>query len=117
MADDVSKSWSDEGTFRRAARYVLTVLGVAAVVFAIAAFWAAAHCADADSLLCDNPSEAAILIGPSAVTILGGIGAFVQTYRQWRRGKNWPIWQGAGWFLFLLTLLYLGIGGSAAGAG
>lgn len=117
MTNDVEKRWSDEGTYRHAARYVLAVLGVAAAVFIVTAFWSSSHCGGADSLLCDRPAQSAILIGPSVVTLLGGIGAFVQTYRQWRHRKNWPIWQGAGWFLFLITLVYLGIGGSSVGAG
>jgi hypothetical protein len=39
----------------------------------------------------------------------GGIGAFVQTYRVWRAGGVWPIWQAAGWILLLLFLVCLGV--------
>lgn len=118
MTNDVEKRWTDPGVFRRAALYVGAVLVVAAVVFGIAVLYASSRCGDAESQLCDGPSQAAVLIGPSAVGLLGGIGAFVQTFRQWRRGRNWPIWQGAGWFLFVLVLCYLGIGGTTStGAG
>jgi hypothetical protein len=44
---------------------------------------------------------------PIAELLLGGIGAFVRTYRVWRAGGRWWIWQGAGWFLLVLMLLEL----------
>lgn len=115
MANDAEKRWTDQGTYRRAARYVGAVLVVAIVVFGIAVFYASSRCGEAETQLCDGPSQAAVLMGPSTVGLLGGIGAFVQTFRQWRRGRNWPVWQGAGWFLFLLVLFYLGIGGTSGG--
>ncbi|MFD4405388.1 hypothetical protein ACFWPH_21760 [Nocardia sp. NPDC058499] len=110
--NDVEKRWTgDRGGFRRAVRYTLAVLGVAALVCAGTAIWSAtAQCRDADSLLCDTPSQVAVLFGPGVLLFLGGIGAFVETIRVWRRGGTWPIWQGAGWFLFLIMLFYLGIG-------
>ncbi|WP_280441998.1 hypothetical protein [Nocardia brasiliensis] len=113
--EDVEKRWTDEGTFRQAAAYVLAVLGVAAAVFVVTTVWAAnrAACAAAASTLCDTTAKTAVLAGPAAVVLLGGIGAFIRTYQQWRRGRNWPIWQGAGWFLFVLMTVFLGIGGGA----
>ncbi|WP_280216133.1 hypothetical protein [Nocardia cyriacigeorgica] len=116
MTDDVEKRWTDEGTYRRAAIYALAVLAVAAVVFGVTAFWASAHCGEHEPLMCDAPAQSAILIGPTVVALLGGIGAFVQTLRQWRRGRNWVIWQGAGWFLFTLTMFYIAMGARSIGA-
>lgn len=112
MTDDVEKRWSDEGTYRRAALYVVCVIGVAALVFAAVNVWAANRgaCVDAHTHLCDTPAEAAVVIGPSVVLLFGGIGAFVHTYQRWRDGKRWPMWQGAGWFLFVLMTMYLLIG-------
>ncbi|WP_328391497.1 hypothetical protein [Nocardia sp. NBC_00416] len=113
MTDDAEKRWSDDGNFRRAVRYTLAVLGVAALVCAITAVWAATgRCRDADALLCDAPTRTAVLFGPGLVLLLGGIGAFIETVRVLRRGGTWPIWQGAGWFLFLIMLFYLGMGAS-----
>lgn len=118
MTDDVEKRWSDDGNFRRAVRYVVAVLIVAALVCAATAVWAATgRCRDAEDLLCDTPAQVAVLFGPGAVLFLGGVGAFVQTIRVWRRGGTWPIWQGAGWFLLLLTLFYLGMGSATVPAG
>ncbi|WP_433491820.1 hypothetical protein [Nocardia grenadensis] len=117
MTNDAEKRWSDDGNFRRAVRYAFVVLGVAALVCAVTAIWAATgRCRDADTLLCDTTAQTAVLFGPGVVLLAGGIGAFVETIRVWRRGGPWPIWQGAGWFLFLITLFYLGIGASTVPA-
>ncbi|MFF2395674.1 hypothetical protein [Nocardia sp. NPDC058114] len=112
MADDVEKPGADDGQYRRAVLYVVCVVGVAALVFAAVNVWAANRgaCADAQTHLCDTLSESAIVIGPSAVVLLGGIGAFIQTYQRWRAGNSWRTWQGAGWFLFILMTAYLAIG-------
>ncbi|MGQ4615342.1 hypothetical protein [Nocardia sp. R7R-8] len=114
MVDDVEKRWRDPRGFRRAATYVTSVLAAAALVFLLAVLWAAQReCPDADKLLCDTAAQVAVVLGPAVVLLIGGIGAFVETYLQWRRGRTWPIWQGAGWFLFVLMVVYLGIGGGA----
>jgi hypothetical protein len=39
----------------------------------------------------------------------GALGAFVETYRDRRARRTWPIWQGAGWFLLTLSLLTFGV--------
>ncbi|MFI6772441.1 hypothetical protein [Nocardia sp. NPDC050412] len=116
MVNDLEKRWTaDERTFRRVAIYVAAVLVVAALVFVTTAIWAAQRraCAAAETMLCDTAAKTAILTGPTVVLMLGGICAFVQTYRVWRRGRSWPIWQGAGWFLFTMMIVYLGIGGGS----
>ncbi|WP_063052717.1 hypothetical protein [Nocardia arthritidis] len=115
MVDDVEKRWHDPRGFRRAATYVASVLATATLVFLLSLAWAAQReCADADRLLCDSTAQVAVVLGPAVVLLIGGIGAFVETYVQWRHGRTWPIWQGAGWFLFILMLIYLSIGGGAA---
>lgn len=116
--NDAEKRWSsDREGFRRAVRYTLTVLGIAALACAATTIWSATtQCRDADSLLCNTPTQVAVLFGPGVLLFLGGIGAFVETIRVWRRGGTWPIWQGAGWFLFLIMLFYLGIGATTVPA-
>ncbi|MEV5833313.1 hypothetical protein [Nocardia sp. NPDC052112] len=116
MVNDLEKRWTaDDRTFHRVAIYVAAVLAVAALVFVITAIWAAERrpCAGAETMLCDTAAKSAILAGPTLVLMFGGIGAFVQTYREWRRGRSWPIWQGGGWFLFTMMIVYLGIGGGS----
>ncbi|MFF2549689.1 hypothetical protein ACFVUS_01765 [Nocardia sp. NPDC058058] len=116
MVDDVEKRWRDPRTFRRAARYVVIVLALTAVVAAAALVWAAARprCLDADTMLCDTAAKLTVGLGPGLVLLFGGIGAFVLTLREWRAGGVWPIWQGAGWFLFTLMVVYLTIAGGSA---
>lgn len=113
MGDDVGKSWNEDGTFRRAAIYVLGVVAVAGIVAVLAYSWADRResCAEAEVVLCDTPSVLAVVLAPALVLLAGGIGAFVRTYLVWREGGSWPIWQGAGWFLFILMVGYLSIGG------
>lgn len=50
---------------------------------------------------------------PTAILLLGGLGAFAVAYRVWRRGGTWPIWQGAGWVLLVFMLIYLGMSARA----
>lgn len=113
MVDDVEKRWHDPGMFRHAARYAIAVLVIAALVFALVAQWAHRRepCRSAASAYCDGTSQAAILGGPGLVLLVGTLGAFLATYRAWRRRAAWPIWQGAGWFLLTVTIAYLAIGG------
>lgn len=114
--NDVEKRWNDPSAVRGAARYVAGVLVVAAVVFAVCLLWANGRAAcDGDRMLCDVPAQATVLLAPAGTLLLGAIGAFVQTFRQYRHGRAWPIWQGAGWFCLLLFMAYLSIGGGALG--
>ncbi len=91
--NDVEKRWHDPVALRAAVIYVGTVLLIAGAAFAVTAIW--------HSLI------AGIMV--PATLFIGGIGAFVQTYRVWRAEGVWPIWQGAGWVLLMLMLLCLGV--------
>lgn len=92
-SNDVEKRWHDPAMFRSAVTYVVSVVAVAGVAFAAAVAW--------HSLI------AGILVPVSLFG--GGVGALVQTYRVWKAEGAWPIWQGAGWFLLMLTLICLGV--------
>lgn len=91
--NDVEKRWHDPAAFRAAVTYVVSVVAVAAVAFAATVIW--------HSLI------AGILVPVSL--FVGGVGAFIQTYRVWRAEGVWPIWQAAGWVLLGLFLLCLGV--------
>jgi hypothetical protein len=91
--NDVEKRWHDPAMFRSAVKYVLVVIALAGAAFTVAVVWR--------SLL------AGVLV--PGILFSGGIGAFVQTYRVWRAGGVWPIWQAAGWILLLLFLVCLGV--------
>ena len=55
--------------------------------------------------------------GSSDDAFLGGVGALIRGYREWKAQRGWTAWQGAGWFLLLLMLVALALPGSAAFAG
>jgi hypothetical protein len=99
MTHDVEKRFDRPGTFREAALYVGAVVAVASAVFAVYAF-TARHSVVAASLV-------------PATLLVGGIGAFVKTYRVWKKQGAWPAWQGAGWFLLILMSVCLSIPGAA----
>ncbi|WP_210749238.1 hypothetical protein [Nocardia vermiculata] len=113
---EVSTRWSDPPSFRHAATYVGAVLVLAAVLAGATFGWAASRdrCANAEQVLCDTSARLVVGLAPGIVLLLGGIGAFVITIRQWRAGRPWPVWQGAGWFLFAVMVVYLAM---AEGAG
>lgn len=91
--NDVEKRWHDPAALRAAVTYVVVVVVVAGIALIATVAW--------HSLI------AGILV--PGVLFAGGIGAFVKTYRVWRCEGVWPIWQGAGWFLLMLTMICLGV--------
>jgi predicted membrane-bound mannosyltransferase len=97
--DFAEKRFNRPGAFLPAAIYTFAVVAVAGVAFAFYAFGAR------DSVY------AASLV--PAFLFIGGVGAFVRTYRGWKADSDWVAWQGAGWFLLLLMLVALAIPGSA----
>lgn len=97
--NDVEKRWHDPAAFRAAVTYVVTVVAVAGVAFVLYA-------------VLGNRSLIVAATVPTTL-LIGGIGAFVKTYRVWRTRGTWVIWQGAGWFLMSLMVVCLAIPGSA----
>jgi hypothetical protein len=117
---DVEKRWSDRDTFRGAAVYTLAVVGVALTVMAVSLVWGLSNrdeCAEASTAVCSNPERYILALGPTVILLLGGLGAFVHTYRLWREGGTWPVWHGAGWVLFVAMLVYLGMSASVLATG
>jgi len=99
MTNDVEKRWHDPPTLRAAVTYVVGVIALAAVAFACYVIPGG------------KPVLAAVLV--PVILFGGGVGAFIQTYRVWKADGTWPIWHGAGWFLFALFLLALSVPGTA----
>jgi hypothetical protein len=95
MTNDVEKRWNDKTAIRAALFYD-------AAVVALAFGWLILY-------LVIDPDSSAWAAGVPALFLLGGLGAFVQTYRVWKRGAGWPVWQGAGWLLFVLMLVTLSL--------
>ncbi len=101
--DFTEKRFDKPGTLRPAVTYTAVVVAVAALAFAFFAFGAR-----------DSVYAAALV---PTFLLIGGIGAFVQTYREWKAERGWAGWQGAGWFLMLLMLVTLAVPGMAMMAG
>ena len=97
--DFAEKRVDKPGTARAAVTYTAVVVAVAGLAFAFYAFGAR------DSVY------AASLV--PLFLFLGGVGAFVRTYREWKAERGWAAWQGAGWFLMLVMLFTLAVPGSA----
>ena len=99
MTHDVEKRFDRPGTFHEAAVYVGWVLVAAGVAFAVyATTWK------------ENVIVASMV---PAILFIGGVGAFVKTYRVWKEEGAWPAWQGAGWFLLSFMLVCLAVPAAA----
>ncbi len=99
MTNDVEKRWDRPGAFRAAAAYVAVIVALAALAFAVYA-------------VIDKTSVVAASSVP-LILFLGGVVAFVKTYRLWKAEGMWVAWQGAGWFLMIAMLVSLAIPGAA----
>lgn len=96
---------------RAAIRFAL-ISAVASVLFLVlAALWVSTcHAADVDTAACGVPQRTILALGAPVILLVGGLWAFVRTYRVWRAEGTWWGWQGAGWFLFTLMLVTLTMG-------
>jgi membrane protease YdiL (CAAX protease family) len=95
MTNDVEKRCHDPRALRTAVIYAVVVLLLAVVAFVVYAL--------------GDQSDIGRAMATPGVLFVGALGAFVKTYRDWRVGRTWPIWQGAGWFLLTMTLVAFGI--------
>lgn len=114
---DVEKNWHDPNAVRAATWFTAVVVVIALAVMGAAILWSVAsgqdECADAAFAVCQSPQRYILAMAPTAIFLAGGIAAFVRAFRVWRTGGAWPIWQGAGWILFVLSVLYLGLSSPA----
>lgn len=51
--------------------------------------------------------QTALAVAAPIVALLGGLTALWRTYRNWRRGGRWQVWQGASWFLLAFFIFVL----------
>ncbi|MFC9433971.1 hypothetical protein [Nocardia sp. NPDC057030] len=97
--------------YRHAAFFVGGVVVLALVAMAIIGAWVGrADCAD-----CAGHPRILVSIVPAGILLVGTLAAFGTTYRVWRRGGSWVTWQGAGWFLMTITLIYVATSAGAVG--
>lgn len=94
---------------RSATIYGLTVATLAVVVMLTAAFlgYDDAACAEAYFKVCGTPERQLLTFAPTAILMLGGIGAFIRTYQLWKQEQYSRAWHGVGWALFMLMLVYV----------
>src|SRR5512134_1461761 len=98
MTNDVEKRWDQPGAFRAAATYTGVIVALAALAFTGYA-------------VISKTSVVAASTVP-LILFVGGVGAFVKTYRLWKAEGAWIAWQGAGWFLLISMLISLSIPGA-----
>ena len=48
---------------------------------------------------------AVVALAAAAVMFIGAFGALWITYRTWRAGGRWQVWQGASWFLLAAAVM------------
>jgi hypothetical protein len=97
-------------TFAAAVRFAVLVVAVAMLVLILALLWVSgckSGTGDGALAHCGVVQRNLLGIGPPLILLLGGLGAFIRTYRVWRAEGRWWIWQGAGWFLLVLMLVVL----------
>ncbi|WP_277832779.1 hypothetical protein [Speluncibacter jeojiensis] len=111
---DTEKSWHDPRAYRRAAGYVAVIVLACAAAVAVIVATAQRPCADG-AWVCETRDRYLLIFLPAGLLLLGGFGALGWTYRAWRAGGTWPIWQGAGWFLLTVALAYGAIAGGLSG--
>ncbi|ALR11789.1 hypothetical protein BST43_13565 [Mycobacteroides saopaulense] len=113
MYSDADRKSRDRRSFVHAVRFSLGVVALAVVALITAIVWMG-QCSvslDVDQALCGKRGTPLISMAAPGILLIGGIVAFAQTYRVWRRRESWWIWQGAGWFLLLLMVVMLVLAG------
>ncbi|MBV9092120.1 MAG: hypothetical protein JO044_19770 [Mycobacteriaceae bacterium] len=112
MAPDTGEPRRDRRTFAGAARFTAIVVAIALVVLLAALLWlndckTGSASGQVSLARCNAIQRNTLALGPAVILAVGGVMAFVRTYRVWRARGGWWIWQGAGWFLMLLMLVVL----------
>jgi hypothetical protein len=98
----------DDSEVRAAIRF--TVLAAAAGVgfVILAAAWVSTCTGmSVDTAACGPPERTLLAFGGPLILLVGGLWAFLRTYRVWRDEGTWWGWHGAGWFLLTLMVVTL----------
>ncbi|MFH5241051.1 hypothetical protein [Antrihabitans spumae] len=107
-------------TARDAQLYALAFISLALLALLLPIGWVAIGdntCAVDDFLTCHATVRTIIAYVPSTLLLIGALGAFYRTYQVWRRNDEWRIWHGAGWVLFVVLAIYLGLAASVIAGG
>ncbi|MXP22874.1 hypothetical protein GIY30_16150 [Gordonia sp. HNM0687] len=57
--------------------------------------------------LTDGTARTALIVTAPIVVLVGAVAALWRTYRNWRAGGRWQVWQGASWFLLAMFIFFL----------
>lgn len=101
----------EDSEVRAAVRFAV-VAAAAGVGFVImAALWVST-CPGmgVDTVACGPPERTLLAFGGPLILLVGGLWAFLRTYRVWRAEGTWWAWHGAGWFLLTLMVVTLSMG-------
>ncbi|MDY6810587.1 MAG: hypothetical protein SW127_16470 [Actinomycetota bacterium] len=86
------------GEVRPAVVHGVTTLAIALIVVIVAG-------------ATDGAVETTLVVLAPLVVLVGALTALWRTYRSWRSGGRWQIWQGAAWFLLAMFIFFLsGVG-------
>lgn len=55
----------------------------------------------------DDGLRTALVVASPLIVLAGALAALWRTYRNWRSGGHWQVWQGASWFLLALFIVFL----------
>jgi hypothetical protein len=102
---------------RHAARFAVLAALAGVGFLIVAALWDST-CTGAmsvDTAACGAPQLTVLALGGPVILLVGGVWAFVRTYRVWRDRGTWWAWQGTGWLLMVLMFVTLTMGAPIAG--
>jgi hypothetical protein len=102
---------------RHAVRFAVLAALAGVGFLIVAALWDST-CTGAmsvDTAACGAPQLTVLAFGGPVILLVGGVWAFVRTYRVWRDRGTWWAWQGTGWLLMVLMFVTLTMGAPMAG--
>jgi len=102
---------------RHAVRFAVLAALAGVGFLIVAALWDST-CTGAmsvDTAACGAPQLTILAFGAPVILLVGGLWAFVRTYRVWRDRGTWWAWQGTGWLLMVLMFVTLTMGAPIAG--
>lgn len=101
----------EDGEVHAAIRFAVLAAAAGVGFVVLAALWVST-CpgTGVDTVACGAPQRTMLAFGGPLILFAGGLWAFVRTYRVWKAQGTWWAWHGAGWFLFTLMVVALGLG-------
>ncbi|RPA10291.1 hypothetical protein [Gordonia sp. OPL2] len=55
----------------------------------------------------DDGLRTTLIVAAPIIMLIGALAALWRTYRCWRSGGRWQIWQGASWFMLAMFIVFL----------